>query len=214
MKKTVFSLLALLASLSANAADWGVTAGAGVASIANEDCESTVAYNVGAKVNFDLNENLILEASALFQHQGFSYRWHENILGLSFTSNKTFDFDLYYLNLPVNLGWNFKISDNFSIAPKLGLTLGFGLSGDESDYDCDPFSEREEISRVEVFGYTSGSALKNFNRLDVGFNMGANFNIAKQFQVGAQYTFGMSEVSDDFDDSSNRIFTANFTYFF
>lgn len=204
----------MVASLSANAADWGVTAGAGMASIANDECDAVVSYNVGAKVNFDLSENLFVEGSGLLQHQGFSYRWHENILGLSFTSNKTFDFDLYYLNLPVNLGWNFKISDNFSIAPKLGLTLGFGLSGDESDYDCDPFSEREEISRVEVFGYTSGSALKNFNRFDVGFNLGANFNIASHFQVGAQFTLGMSDIADDIKDSKDRLFNANFTYFF
>ncbi len=214
MKKTVFSFLAMVASLSANAADWGVTAGAGMASIANDECDAVVSYNVGAKVNFDLSENLFVEGSGLLQHQGFSYTPHTSILGISLTSEKTYDYDLYYMALPVNVGWKFKCTDKFSIAPKLGLTFGFGLFGDESDLDCDPFADREEESRVSAFGFTTASALKNFNRFDVGFNLGANFNIASHFQVGAQFTLGMSDIADDIKDSKDRLFNANFTYFF
>ena len=61
----------MVASLSANAADWGVTAGAGMASIANDECDAVVSYNVGAKVNFDLSENLFVEGSGLLQTRDF-----------------------------------------------------------------------------------------------------------------------------------------------
>lgn len=214
MKKFLFSLVAFVASLSANAADFAATVGVGAASIANDECDAVAAYNLGVKLNFNINDNLFVEGSGLFQHQGFAYTPHGSVFGFSFSSDKTYDYDLYYLSVPVNIGWNFNVNDKFSIGPKLGLTFSAGLFGDQSDMDCDPFSEREENSKVEIFGFSSGSALENFNRLDVGFNLGVNFNIVKKFQIGAQYTLGMSEISDDIKDSKDRIFTANFAYFF
>ncbi|MCQ2207545.1 MAG: porin family protein [Paludibacteraceae bacterium] len=214
MKKLFISLMALVASFSVSAADIAVTAGVGAASIANDECDATFAYNLGVKLNFNINDNLFVEGSGLLQHQGFTYTPHGSIFGFSFSSDKTYDYDLYYLSVPVNIGWNFNVNDKFSIAPKLGLTFSAGLFGDESDMDCDPFSEREENSRIEAFGFTSGSFYENFNRINLGFNLGANFNIAKKFQIGAQYTLGMSDIADDIKDSKDRIFTANFAYFF
>lgn len=207
MKKLFFSLMAVAAVANANAVDFGVTAGIGAATISNDDVDATVAWNLGAKANFGLSSNLFAEASALFQHQGFKYT------AKTLLHNKEYKYNLYYLNFPVNIGYNFNVGNGFSIAPKAGFLLGFGLFGNESDLDCNPFSEREDNSKIQIGSWSSDSALEDFSRFDFGFNAGVNLNYRK-FQLGLQYTWGISSFSDDIDDANNRVFTANFAYFF
>lgn len=130
MKKTIFSFALAAAAASASAADFGVTAGLGAASVSADkykivdfgsvagseiEFSGVFAWNVGVKVNQDFNENVFGEASLLFQHQGFTSRpVAKSFVGsVKGDESKTY---LYYLNLPVNAGYKFHLG---AISPSL-----------------------------------------------------------------------------------------------
>ena len=204
MKKLLFIAVAAMFAMCANAQKFGITAGLNVSSWTDEDCDSHVADNIGVKLEADAEEGFYYEGSALFTEKGVDYKVKTSILGVDVSSSSN-KMDLYYLEVPINLGYKFNISDNFQIAPKGGIYLAAGLFGNDDD-DNDPFSD---------YNSKTDGIIDDCNRFDAGLGIGANFWIARHFEISTGYEFGLVEVNKDMsDDSQNCNFYANFAYIF
>lgn len=81
--------------------------------------------------------------------------------------------------------------------------FGFGLIGKQEADEDD----------INLFTDLDGEGDENFKRFDVGLNAGVNFNF-RSFQLGTQFTWSFPEFYEAVPDSKNRVFTANFAYFF
>lgn len=218
MNKFILTFMALAATVAVHAAEFGVTAGVGAASIAADRhviagagslgraevvYDRVVSWNVGAKVNENFTDKVFGEASLLFQHQGYTHQRRGTVLSAS-ASGKKYDVDLYYINLPMNVGYKFAVANSFSIAPKAGILFGFGVAGNDDESDLNPFSDLED---------ESNGVYDDYKRFDFGINAGANFNY-KKVQLGLQYTWGLPDFIESVNSSKNHVFSANLAYFF
>lgn len=109
-------------------------------------------------------------------------------------SNTDMTLNTLSLVAPVNAGYKFKISDNFSISPFIGLNLKLGLvssctiADDEDDetynfYDKDDAGGRDYVwSRVQL-GYQFGTYF-DFNKFYATLQYGDDFNsLAKNWNT-------------------------------
>src|SRR5574344_358804 len=200
MKKLLFIAVAAMFAMCANAQNFGITVGLNESSFADGDYDSRTGFNLGVKLEADAAEGFYYEGSALFSRKG--YEFEQSVLFTSVTD----DVDLYYLEVPINLGYKFNVNDNFQIAPKAGIYLAGGLFGNDDKMDCDPFADYND---------KTDGVVDDDNRFDAGLGIGANFWIARHFEISTGYEFGLVKVNKDIsDDSQNRNFYDTFAYIF
>ena len=90
--------------------------------------------------------------------------------------------DFKYLKLPVSFGYNFKLSDNFGLAPKV-----FGIL--ESQLDI----VHDDVNPVFDFAFGAGVNLNIGERLSIG--LGYDWNIENDFEPNIRYGNAHANVS-------------------
>lgn len=197
-------LLCLMASCSfifvANA-QFGVTAGFNSSSIVNDNYDGLSGFNVGIKGEGVIGDSSVfVEGSLLLSNKGYSWTPTFSAAGRTIKCDKQ-SVRLYYMHIPVYLGYKFHITDGFDLAPKAGVYLAYGLWGDDGDND--PFCQYHETFQW-----------KNFERFDMGVNVGVNVNVMRHYQVSVGYEWGQIGLSEEVANDRLRNFYANLAYLF
>lgn len=97
----------------------------------------------------------------------------------AFGEKNDYDYSMYSLKVPVNIGYHYAVSENFTIAPYVGLHvrwyLGGKLKNDDYDVDMDLFDDDGADWKSFQFGWQIG-ARAVFKKWTLGISYGASFN--------------------------------------
>ncbi|MBO4804664.1 MAG: PorT family protein [Paludibacteraceae bacterium] len=187
---------------------FGVRMGFGLSTLSGEgyfdDTDPIFNLNVGAAVMYGLSPKVDLETGLYYTKKGF---YAEPPLDYEVTCN------LYYLEIPVMVGYKWEVSDplkiNFMAGPyvaygvngktkaKLGLETYEPTGNNESEKTESGNNESEKTINTDSFE-------DGFNRFDSGVKASINFTIKKDFLLGVTYEHGFANVSDTKDDAFNR----------
>ena len=198
MKKFLMTLAVACFALTASAQEkgdvrFGVTAGMNVSNITDSEMDSRIGFHVGAKAEYNITDNLYGNAALLFSQKGCK----KEEGGVERTSNPG------YLELPIHIGYRFKMGDKVSIFGETGPYFAYGICGKDklegtgvADYD------------VKFFDYD------NVNKFDFGWGVKAGVEYAN-FQIGLGYEYGITKVFD-IDDVKphNSNFMVSVAYMF
>lgn len=201
MKKTLVLAGMLLASVCASAQNYfGVTAGYNLSTLSGADGLMDISpksgFNAGIAYEHRFSGsdkgNLFLGANVLYSLEGYHYKLslptgpiESSDMVLNNPIEYDEDVDIKYLKIPVSFGYNFKLSDNFGLAPKV-----FGIL--ESQLDI----VHDDVNPV----------------FDFAFGAGVNLNIGERLSIGLGYDWNPET---DFDPTivyGNA--HANVTYYF
>lgn len=190
MKKILISLVALFMGISLAGAQsitprFGVVGGMTLTKFkasSGEDYGSSkfnAGFNVGGKMEIGLPVvGLFADGSLLFSQKAAA------------------NADLYYLDLPINIGYKFHVAPTVALNLKTGPMLGFGLFGSESELFDD----------------------NGFNRFNCSWGFGAGIEVLKHFQFGLSYNLGLSNIAgSDYSDVltvKQNYFRFNVAYMF
>lgn len=198
MKKFLMTLAVACFALTASAQEkgdfrFGVTAGMNVSNITDMEMDSRIGFHVGAKAEYNITDNLYGSAALLFSQKG--NKKEEG--SIEATSNPG------YLELPIHIGYRFKMGEKVSIFGETGPYFAYGICGKDklegtgvADYD------------VKFFDYD------NANKFDFGWGVKAGVEYAK-FQISLGYEYGITKVFD-IDDVKphNSNFMVSVAYMF
>lgn len=198
MKKFLMTLAVACFALTASAQEkgdfrFGVTAGMNVSNITDMEMDSRIGFHVGAKAEYNITDNLYGSAALLFSQKG--NKKEEG--SIEATSNPG------YLELPIHIGYRFKMGEKVSIFGETGPYFAYGICGKDklegtgvADYD------------VKFFDYD------NVNKFEFGWGVKAGVEYAK-FQIGLGYEYGITKVFD-IDDVKphNSNFMVSVAYMF
>lgn len=198
MKKFLMTLAVACFALTASAQEkgdfrFGVTAGMNVSNITDMKMDSRIGFHVGAKAEYNITDNLYGNAALLFSQKGNQ----KEEGGVEATSNPG------YLELPIHIGYRFKMGDKVSIFGETGPYFAYGICGKDklegagpADYD------------VKFFDYD------NANKFDFGWGVKAGVEYAK-FQISLGYEYGITKVfdADDFKPHNSN-FMVSVAYMF
>ena len=132
--------------------------------------------------------NLFIGANVLYSLEGYHYKTTiptgVSDIVLKSGSDAVYEdnVDFKYLKLPVSFGYNFKLSDNFGLAPKV-----FGIL--ESQLDI----VHDDVNPVFDFAFGAGVNLNIGERLSIG--LGYDWNIENDFEPNIRYGNAHANVS-------------------
>jgi len=117
--------------------------------------------------------------------------------------------NIYYLNIPIQIGYKLKCSNSLSLFANVGPYFGLGLWGKANYYNNDK-------------KYDSSSAVfdkHGFKRFDCGLGMNIGLEYAKHYQFAIGYSRGLKNISklEDWNHRNNwvhknRYFTFSLGY--
>ncbi len=197
MKKMLIAVGLMLASVCASAQNYfGVTGGYNLSTLKMEESTGDPygvktehsprsGFNAGIAYEhrFDGSDkgNLFLGANVLYSLEGYHYKTTiptggSDIKLKSGSAPVVYedDVDIKNLKVPVSFGYNFKLSDNFGLAPKV-----FGIL--ESQLDVD----HNETNQVFDFAFGAGLNLNIGERLSIG--LGYDWNPETDFEPTIVY---------------------------
>ena len=174
MKKIIIAIVAIIAAVNVSAQDfrWGVAGGVNIAweKIKVDGVRATsdayIGFQAGVKAEYDLSkyitDGFFAEASLLYNLKGNSYSGTHTNLG--------------YLELPINFGFRYPISNNISLMGSLGPYLALGIIGKNV------VEEGDKKIKTDVFG-------DEYRRFDFGLNykLGVEMWERWQFYLGLEH---------------------------
>lgn len=140
--------------------------------------KSIAGINLGVYADYNFSDLLALESGLTFEQKGCKVDEH----GYKSTDK------INYLTLPINLRANIAVGDN-NLYFLAGPTFGIGLSGkweEEDDGDKDDGSIK--------FGTGEDD---DYKRMNVGFLIGAGFELPNNLGVRLTYDLGISNIDSD-----------------
>ena len=167
---------------------FGVTAGMNVSNITDTEMDSRIGFHVGVKAEYKVTNNLYGSAALLFSQKGCQFEED----GEKLTANPG------YIELPIHIGYRFKMSEKVSIFGETGPYFAYGICGKdkEGDYDVKFFDDDD------------------VNKFDFGWGVKAGVEYAK-FQISLGYEGGITEVFDSRGlDPHNSNFMVSVAYMF
>lgn len=210
MKKilvTFVMLMALLFSAQAQQFRYGVSAGYNLNSMVENESKS--GFHAGLKGEYafrSTDKGLYTDFGLMISSYGWkSPTAYENGTG------KVFKWDTtpYYLNIPIHLGYKFKVGDNVSLFVNVGPHFNIGMFGKTR------YTTTYNGSKIEE-GISSNNVFKEgmIPRFDwgVGFRIGAE--IARHTQISIGYDWSMKNSYLDNPDTKNRTLVVSLTYYF
>ena len=132
--------------------------------------------------------NLFIGANVLYSLEGYHYKTTiptgVSDIVLKSGSDAVYEdnVDFKYLKVPVSFGYNFKLSDNFGLAPKV-----FGIL--ESQLDI----VHDDVNPVFDFAFGAGVNLNIGERLSIG--LGYDWNLESDFEPNIRYGNAHANVS-------------------
>lgn len=97
-------------------------------------------------------------------------------------------FRMFSVKVPVSLVYDWQLpNSSVSIRPFAGLTLRGNISGKEIEEDDEYKSEYDLFDKKDMDEYT-------FNRLQIGWQIGANVDFSNKFYLGLSYGSDFSEI--------------------
>ena len=176
------ALLALCIPDMARAQHFGVKAGVNF-SDPKSDVKTNLGYQAGIAVQCDLPLWFSIQPELLFHVKGGQADMGRNV------DNQAFG--LGYLELPVNIQWGPRFSDDrFRVFLQGSPFIGYAISKDMKD------------ARGETYDW------KNINRFEYGVGAGLGVQLWRHFQITAQYNWSLGDlVNSGFaEEEFKRIF--------
>jgi len=173
MKKILLLALSMLMTLSLSAQRMGVVGGLTTSNLAYDqlDASSVKGFHAGLTFKQPLFLGFTLQPSVLYTAKGSSLNYTISESSLSSTiQSVTFDTDMKYLEVPVQLQWGL---DLIVARPYIFVEpfVGYALSG-EYNFESLSTTLSEGIDMSQLDG-----------RLEYGFGIGAGLEIMDRFQV-------------------------------
>lgn len=172
MKRLFLAIFSLMIAVSASAQDlrWGPTAAVNFSSINGNNIQESdcyVGFNLGVKGELDfsdvITDGFYLEGKFLYSLKGGAWKdYHEN---------------LGYLEIPVNFGYRYPVSQSVALMGSLGPYFGLGILGKAV------VKEGDTKIKTDIFG-------QSYKRFDLGlnYNLGVELWNQWQFFIGIEHS--------------------------
>jgi opacity protein-like surface antigen len=154
----------------------------------DEDNTMLVNFHVGWGVNFDVTDAITIQPQLLYSGKGTKVDVGDG-----------FNMNLNYLVIPIWGRYNLESGLHFDFGPYIGFLMGVKVDG-ESEFE-NPFNG-------ETTKYKD-----SFKSTDFGLGFGLGYELESGLGFAANYSLGLSSVSDDDDaDSKTNVIKISVSY--
>ena len=198
MKKFLMTLAVACFALTASAQEkgefrFGVTAGMNVSNATEIEMDSRIGFHVGAKAEYNITDNLYGSAALLFSQKGAKKEYGYAEAGYAETGKASCNPG--YLQLPIHIGYRYKVGEKVSIFGETGPYVAYGICGKAKNEWTETYLGIADSGEVEGDFFDDGIGHYGAKRFDFGWGVKAGVEYAK-FQVSLGYEYGFNKVKD------------------
>lgn len=212
MKLFISAILIILFAIPANimAQSWnfGIEAGYVNNTLDVNEYKATArsGFKLGIDAEYQLANKICLESGLGYIRKGAT----TSGIRLSNTEVNSIKFaEMDYLQLPVMIGYKFKIGNHFSVKPSLGGYYAVGVGGYALIDGIDPFNQ-PYTERTSTFSGTDGTSYRPCNRNDGGLAFALNIGY-RNFSIKAEYDLGLATATY-YGNGKQRTFSVSLAY--
>lgn len=211
MKKVMFITFVLLnfsVAVHAQTTKWGLTGGINFSTQTQQKYRTGFHLGVKSEIQLSCIKGMFFDLGAFITSKGYKSSWyfdeksHENLQWKG---------DLYYLDIPIHIGYKLVINDRFSFFASAGPYIGVGLWGQVK-------VKNEKPMQNDVVQTFSKNVFDDdlYKRIDWGAGVKFGVEFRQHIQVAAGYDWGIRDLktSDKLIDIRNRNMTISCTYIF
>lgn len=208
MKSRVLLTLAALFLVGTLAAQvrFGVEAGANWSKFVGNGTSPSdkgglkTGFQLGVTADYEFKNHLMLMSGLSFIRRSGDLKLGTNYAGgTSFMAYPKVETRINYLQLPVALGYHWRMAENFSLIPFVGAYAAYGLGAGRCDLDV----AKEDASRVESVGWkplqgAQAHGLDAFRRWDWGGTAGLKAVIGNHYMLAFRYSVGIMKAQTQY----------------
>jgi opacity protein-like surface antigen len=176
---------------------FGVKGGVNLANLHNKDltqADNIIGYQAGVVYYSNLENPLFFQTGLLY-----------NVKGTKVTEQgETAQINLNYLELPLNVGFQIPVGENFKISPFVGGFVGYAISGKLTIGDVS----------FKLFSDEIGNSGFDENRIDYGANAGLGLHLSNRLILSGQYAYGLGNLGSSDSKTNTRTATVGLTFLF
>jgi hypothetical protein len=181
IKILFFSVILISTSAYGQMSRFGVKGGLNLSNMTGDNTNDNTlkaGFHAGAFGKFEITEEFAIQPEFLYSAKGFTSTF-DNIL-----AEGDAQFNLNYLEIPINVVYNLSEDFAFHLGPYLGYLANANVSTNTEILNFFQIDSSDELDT------------NNFNRLDLGLTAGLNFNMNRLI-FGFNYNLGLTKVAKD-----------------
>lgn len=209
MKKIFCFTLLLLAAFSLNSSAQKLTYGAHVGinfsgyhggdAYRVYDEKAKTGYEVGGDIGYRLGSNFMLLSGLNFSQSGGRFSTmspYISTAGNQVTEFKEINTKVLSFEIPLKIGYDFKIGQNFSIIPNVGMFARYTVASIKSDVVT---ADGKALKWKSTDDFNEDSHhIDAFKKFDYGFVGGVDLLFAKHYLLSASYKHGLKKMQPQF----------------
>jgi len=161
-----------------------------------DDYSSKVGLRAGAYVNIPVAKGFFIQPGLLYSMKGAQTSQTQSILG--YTATVKASINMSYLEIPLNIGYDYDFGKAGGIFATAGPYLGYGLSG-KAKASAKVTGMPEQKTENDI---NFGSGDDEVKRIDYGLNFGAGYRSPFGVYARIQYGLGLANISNGDGDAS------------
>lgn len=202
-KLMIAAILAAMCSLPLSAqVKIGIEAGANLSKFAGSgthpsakgDTKMKAGYQLGITADYEFKNHLMLMSGLSFIQRSGDLNQDLNYVSGTGKAYLQAGTRINYLQVPLRLGYNFHISENFSLIPSVGIYAAYGLGAGSNDICIKGKTDAKPSDYPSSWKPLQGKSeygLGAFRRWDWGGIAGVKAVIAKHYTVSVDYSLGV-----------------------
>lgn len=170
-----------------------ITGGSHSLPAGNKDMK--VGFQAGLTADYEFRNRLMLMSGLYFVRKGGSLKLGEHIGQKTFYHYPDVEVKMDYLQVPVKLGYNFRMNDKISLIPYVGVYAAYGLPFGHSDIEVADHGKVTSDTWKPLDGYNhgSGQGIAGFRRWEIGGLAGVKVVIGRHYAVSFDYNIGLNK---------------------
>ncbi|MDE3235315.1 MAG: PorT family protein [Bacteroidota bacterium] len=214
MKKIAVILLGFISVKSFGQGKLGIEAGFNSAQFStsnnsNVSFSAVSSFNIGLLDQERINKTFFWQTGLFFSGKGTKQDRAEFV-----QYGRTSTMKLDYLQIPLNLGFDFNLHKGLKGMLGTGLYAAYGIHGTEKGYDVGISGTQNVDNTVKFSNTESGSSSEtHIKPFDAGYNVLAGLEW-KSFELTANYSMGLANIDPGPTVYKNKVTSIGITYFF
>ena len=176
------------------------------------DTKMKLGLKAGAVVTIPVAKGFFIQPGFFYSMKGAKMSESETVLGQTFEYKS--NINTSYLEIPVNLGYEYKIGNAGSVFATVGPYLGYACGGkvkSEGTLNATTLPEMDEETDIE-FG---SDATDDMKPMDIGVNFSAGYKLPMGLYVRAQYGMSLTNLANEDNGTlKNKVLSFSLGYAF
>jgi hypothetical protein len=165
------------------------------------DPKSKLGFNLGAFYEQKITDKIIFQPEMYLSLQGNRVVWAGDSEKIQQTPN------LFYLNIPLLVKYEFLKKFSFEFGPQIGLILAARLKLEGEDYNNpeDNLTLNINLLKDDTYYFPGGALIvkKGMNVFDFSLGFGTSYRINKKFQLQMRYNLGLTKIDRNSTNGTN-----------